>query len=189
MEDESYGIISYRDFARVKKDIDELKSKNNVDTAKPLADSITKLSQNIDNMLQLFKNAAEEIKYEDSNQNHLSKDTGELSAKIEQILKQTKTIAEGMMAIADMVKELKSEREEKPEPPIINQQPMQQPPMMNQQRPTLMPNFQPQFYQPQPPIQPIGQEPQFVGDDFGSPLEPLPPIPDKKRGLFGKFKR
>ena len=134
-EESSYGIVSYRELSGLKKEIEELKTKNTGDTSKPLLESISKLTQNMDSMLGLFKSAADELKLEESGQINIIKEISPLSEKLDQILQQTKTIAESMVTIAEMVRDLKDLKESKPMPPKM-------PP------PQAMANIQP----------PIGQE-------------------------------
>jgi len=212
MEDEgSYGIISYRELVNLKKEIEELKNKTTTDSNKMLLDSMAKLTQNMNSMLELFKSAADELKIEESSQMSIVKELTPLSEKIEQILQQTKTIAEGMVSIADMVAEIK----DKKEIPLPNR--IQQPPenafqntIIRPQQPMPPPIQQPMTGQMiggfQPPMrQPLMPPPQYARNDMPQPqfppmgapelpddmpLEPFPPLPESpKKGIFGRFKK
>ena len=207
MEDDgSYGIISYREFANLKKEIEELKSKPSNDSNKLLLDSMAKLTQNMNSMLELFKSAADEMKIEGSSQVNIAKEITPLSEKIELIIQQTKTMAEGMVSIADMVAEIKEKKEtdkfqlsenayqnnqalpQQPKLPPTMPPPMQGN-MMGFQQPMRQPPIPPpQYARQEQPLQFRPMPPPEMPDDM--PLEPFPPIPEPpKKGLFGRFKK
>lgn len=203
MEEEgSYGIISYRELADLKKELADLKTKSAGDSVKPLLDSMAKLSQNMDSMLQFFKNAAEELKLEETTQLQAVKGLEPITEKLDMLLEQTKTIAESMVGIADMVKELKESRETPrvmQQPPLTQQ--MQQPPpfaqQMQQGPPPMAPigNTQAVFRQPPSPfarpeqLPPFGMPPGMPPPEE-LPLEPFPPAPEpKRRGILGRLRR
>ncbi len=203
MEEEgSYGIVSYRELAGMKKELEDIKGRSQ-DTSKPLLDSMAKLTTTMDSMLQLFKSAADELKVEEASTTSISKEIGPISEKLDRIMIQTKTIAESMVAIADMVKELKQGKVEnrisqpmpppQPQPAFMQPEPPQQMPPPIQGFPP--PQRQPQqFAPPQMQFPPPEQYQNFAAPPGISgelpPLEPFPPAYEpKKKGLFGRFKK
>ena len=190
-DDESYGIISYREFTNLKKDIDDMKKKASPDTTKQIVDSMAKLSQGMDSMLQLFKSAADELQVEESSQDQFVKYLQPLTQKVDQLMEQTKIIAESMVGIVEMVKELREENEKhhavhhvqhikhhiapvrhsSPMPPPMHQQENEQEEDNSTQSSVLMP--------PPNRAPPLPYPPQNIGPSpppFGSSMPP-PPMP------------
>jgi len=192
-DDESYGIISYREFSNLKKDLDDIKKKASPDTTKQIVDSMAKLSQGMDSMLQLFKSAADELKVEESSQDQFIKYLQPLTQKVDELMEQTKVIAESMVGIVEMVKELKEENEkhhtihhvqhiQHHAPPMRRQAPMPPPQMRQQDEEPQDDNLPPPMdMMPSPPMRgpPQPFPPQNLGHSapaFGSAMPP-PPMP------------
>ena len=86
MTEDEYAIVSKKEFLALKKELDRLNKSLNV-------------------MLEVFKQAAEDLKLEEHDSDTLAKQMGPLSDKIDTLIDQNQKIAKGIVAIADMVKE------------------------------------------------------------------------------------
>ena len=132
------------------------------------------ISKKVDKLLDLFKEASQSVKEEDS----LSEQLKEINEKID-------TIAEGMVAVADLVKEQVQkpglEQRQMPHPMPIQPQPMPVSPMPPHQQ-TPKPDFRVPSLEPGqlPPLPPIGPGSKPSLND----LHELPPLPPKKRSFF-----
>ncbi len=142
-------------------------------SSKELLNSINSMKKSIDNMLRLFTEAAKE---EDST-----------SEKLDEIIEQNKIIAEGMVAISDMVKDFTEKHQEpehefpEPTPQPSFQQDFPEPTEFNEELPPLE--------EPMPPPQMPSQGPRREGP-VAMPSIPFSDIgKPKKRGLFGRLKR
>ncbi|MBI4143318.1 hypothetical protein HY487_00375, partial [Candidatus Woesearchaeota archaeon] len=98
MEEELYKYIS-----DIKKGLSAMKGKDV--SAKELHDEIQKLNTTINDMLEVFGAAAEQMKLEEQGYEASAKKHEMIVSKLDKIIDQNKTIAEGMVAIVDMVKE------------------------------------------------------------------------------------
>ena len=105
VEEGSYEIMPYKEIVALKRDITELKKKSGEAPSRDLLNSMNNLTKSMEGMLQLFRTAAEEMKSEESVD--VNKQLAPMKAEINKLSEQSKTIAEGMVAIADMVKEMK----------------------------------------------------------------------------------
>ena len=108
--DDSYEIMPYKEIVELKKQIAELQRKTGDISSKGLLESMAALTNSMNSMLQLFSSAAEEMKLEEKTESELSEQIAPLIDKVDRLEEQNKTIAEGLVAIADMVKEFKKER-------------------------------------------------------------------------------
>lgn len=217
MDDDEYGILTNREFSNLKRDIEDVKKRVSPDTTKQIVDSMAKLSQGMDSMLQLFKGAADEMKNEESSQEQFVKYLQPLSQKVDLLMEQTKVIAESMVGIVEMVKELKEENEKHHQTAhhvIHHASPMRQsrpaPPPMRQYQEEDMAHVNPYNENIMPPPQmrpaqqPFAPPPQSM---FGAPMPP-PPSPQfgappeddlmdpfsaeqepKRKGLLGRFRK
>jgi len=169
-EDEDYEIISKKDLASLRGEVKQLKEGE----APSESTVLSKLNQ----MLDLFKEASMSMKGEKS-----SSAMEEVNEKMDQILEQHKQLAEGILAIADMIKAASGEEAEKVEQP--RQAPMpapQMPPMPGPMPmgppPRPMPGQPMPFPKPEmPSFNPL-EEAEGPGE-----LPPMPPKPGKTRIL------
>lgn len=162
MAEEPYEILPYREVASLKKDIADLKQKLGDNSSSQLGDSIATLSRTMENMLNLFQAASEEMKIEESGAgSDNSPLLTEISSKLDDLIEQNKAIAEGIVAVADMIKESHEEASEQ------------------EQLPSGAPKFGQQFQQPPP--QPAPQfglpmpGPMGMREQIPTPLGPFPP--------------
>lgn len=179
-EEEPYEIISHREILDLKKEIQELKSKDNGKGSKLLIDSINRLSEQMNVLINIFKSAAEEMHSEEKPDNAQKKIEPFLE-KLDAIIDQNRTIAEGIVTIADMIKEGTPKPREsgffsnKPQSRFEAGFEFQNPPIQN--------NPPPPRHTPPRPM------PQFQMKDIQLPDKPENPFEPKKRGLFGRIKR
>ncbi len=132
------------------------------------------VSKKIDQLLDLFKEASQSVKEEVS----LSEQLKEINEKID-------TIAEGMVAVADLVKEQVQKQglgqRQMPHPMPAQPQPRPvspMPPPKQASKPDFsVPSLEPGQLPPLPPIGP-GSKPSL------NDLHELPPLPPKKRSFF-----
>ncbi len=179
-EDDSYEIMPYKEIVALKKELESLKKKSGNTSSQDLLNSMSKLTKSMDSMLQLFQTAAEEMKAEETTEEKFETKIKPLVNKIDEVIEQNKIIAEGMVAIADIVKGM-AKGHEKPKhlPPL---QPSGG--FDRDHDSTSEPGYPPtdhDFNAP-PDRQAFGAPP----NQGLPPLGPPPPAQNKKRGLFGR---
>ena len=190
-DEDSYDILPHRQIAELKRQIDELKAKQDRASPKEIILSMDSLTKTIDSLMQMFSKASQELKYELKEEEFASgKDS--VHEKLDRIIEQNKVIANGMVAVSDIIKDFvgrqkKLQPKSSPMPPYRPQNTFQ--PQMNPMPMYPQPGFNPQPNQlqpmPQMPQQNFGQQGQDMLD------VPLPDFdePDKKKGIFGMFKK
>ncbi len=178
-EDTDYEFIPKQSLDDMKKQLAELqkqsqqKEKISIDQ---FSQAIANLTRSMEEMNVLFKAATEELKLEETTKENISQYVEPINNRLDSIEEQNKKIADAMLALADMIDDLKKQKSSRQE------------------------------FQPIPPMQqqmiraPLPQMPreEFAPPEFGRlnmpemprPLGPLPPppAPDKKKGLFS-FKK
>jgi len=189
-DDEDYEIISKKDVAKLKDEIKQLREGG--------APSESTVLSRLNQMLDMFKDASASMGEEGSSSSKLD----EISSKMDKILDQHQQLAEGILAIVDMIKEAQGESE--PAPKVEPQKPAPQPvqPQQNFGLPPT-PNFNipppPMPIQMQGPMPPRGPNlespipfPKPEMPSFNPMEEPnnpggLPPLSGKpsKRGILG----
>jgi len=171
-EEGPYEIMPYEEISALKKEIAELKSRSN-SSSQDLLGSIATLTKSMNDMLQLFTAAAEEMKLEEKTESGLAGKVEPIMDRLDEIIEQNKTIADGMVAIADMVKDTKEkkarEAREEREKPVNRQMP----------REPILPEYHPgqrrQSMQPSQNEMPELEMPPFPDEEELPPLGPLPP--------------
>lgn len=181
--DEPYDLMPHKEIVELKKQVEELKSERYVH--KEILNSMDALKSSMDAMLKLFTQASEELKLEE--EGPLNGNKSSMNEKLNQIIDQNKSIAEGIVTISEIVEDFAGKQKSKlrpiPEPdlqfPPINEQELQQPP-----------KFEPEFgdlpspQQLNPPPRPSQKGPIAMPSiPFSSLGKP------KKRGLFGRLKQ
>ena len=178
MDNDDYTLLSSKEVSELKQDVEYLK-KNPLGGSKEgrsLLEGIEKLNENIEQLIEIFKEASDMMKAEEREADVILKRIAPIESKLDELSDQNQKIAKGILAVADMI----SEREEKPRmmprpqmPPMQRPQPMPPPPMQRPQMPQPIPR---QMMQPSSPPQGMQQPP---------PMGlPPPPMPAKKKGLF-----
>ena len=199
---------AYKDLSELKEELEGLKSKKEV-SSKDLAESVQKLTVVISEMLEVFGAAAQQMNLEEKEYESNVKKHEAITQKLDKIIDQNRTIAEGLVAIVEMVKEKIIEAKG-----MGNEMPRQEPrsffprPQASQrQEPRMMPPMQqsamsqqmaqmsipPPSSNPIPgtmlaggprPTQPMPQMPAQGMPDFGD----LPPPPTGSSMDFDDFK-
>lgn len=191
-DDDSYDMLPHRDIADLKRQVQELQARTQKTSPPELVNALNAVANSMESMLRLFSEAAQELKIE-QNQGPEA-----LHRKLDEIIEQNKTIAEGMIAVSDMVKDFvdgQKGRQPMPQQMPRPKMPQQFPGAQSQQFPQ---DFQPSFQQPpfSQPMQDFSPEPfpQFNDQAPKGPVA-MPSMPfsefdaPKKKGLFGRLKK
>ncbi len=179
MVEEDYEIVSHKEISRLKQQISDLREGE-------IAGSANNIMKKLDMMLDLFKEASLSIK----NEKPISEEMRLIDERLEEIIDQNKKIAEGILAIADLVKSEKQgvkEVESVTEKEVIGPQHEVDktadsrkpvgfggPAPIPQQGP---PPFPRQAKPEMPPLNP----PEAPGRTSINTMPGLPPLPPKKR--------
>ncbi|MBL7051097.1 hypothetical protein ISS04_02940 [Candidatus Woesearchaeota archaeon] len=112
---EPFEIVPKKEVDDLKKDVRELKENplGASSSGNELIKSVGNLTQSMDNMFELFKVANKEIKEEASTLEFIKKITplfDNLNKKLDRLTEQHDKIAEGVVAVAEMVKEIKDRK-------------------------------------------------------------------------------
>lgn len=190
--DEEYEIMPHRTIENIKHELEDLKKRatsKDAISSESFRSSLDNLTQSINSLMALFKEAAEEMKLEEETESSLKENIGPLIHKINEIEEENKTIAKGILTVADMIKDMKTEK--RIERPIMPQPKMMHhiPPRHDtfQQRtpqqhtpPRSMPAAS---FRPAPALSPFEPKP-MSPPQFGQPRpspnigeRPLPPPP------------
>ena len=158
---EEFELFPHKIFEELKYDVEALKNKLSEPDLKAneLMVEIEDLKESIHELNNVFKVALEETKGEDS------KELATIKEKLDAVVRQNETIAQGMVAISEKVEEFTK-------PKVMAS------PQPNPQSPPPRPSFSPSFPPPPP------GSPSRVAPPISMPGEgPLPPPPEKKRSL------
>src|SRR3989344_7966366 len=104
MADENYGFVSYENISDLRKELENIQDKKDV-SPKNLYEAVHKLSDTVSGMLEVFGAAAEQMKLEDKGYEAEARKHETIISKLDKLIDQNKTIAEGMVAIVELVKE------------------------------------------------------------------------------------
>ena len=97
-------VIQYKDISELKKELDGMKGRKDI-PARELYDAVQKLTQTVTSMLDIFSAATEQMKLEEREYESDARKHEIIISKLDKLIDQNKTIAEGMVAIVEMVKE------------------------------------------------------------------------------------
>lgn len=187
-DDDSYDLLPHRQINELKGLVQDLKNKVDRASPKELIDSMDSLTKSIDSLMGLFRQAADEMRYEEKEEIMSGgSEHKAINEKLDRILEQNKIIADSMVAVSNMVrdfagKQRKQQTTQAPKQQQFQTQPGFQPSM---RAPTFQPSSQQlQFSTPMPPRAQM-PAPGFMEE---------PPLPDfeeepRKKGLFGMFKK
>ena len=216
MAEDDNGFVSYKNISDLKKELETIQDRKDV-SPKELYEAVHRLADTVSGMLEVFGAASEQMKLEDKGYEAEAKKHETIISKLDKLIDQNKTIAEGMVAIVELVKEKMGSMEKddssfpnksfsKPEwKPDTS---MQRPQPVGSSAPQPFQQMQqPSYQMPQqiaPPMSPTNLAPPST--DFGMQLPPMQPAPmpdldfpdepfpldddnQKKKGLFGMFKK
>lgn len=192
MEEEEYAIVSKKEFLALKKEIEKLKKNplEGSDSGETLQSSIDNLNKSLNTMLEVFKQAADDLKLEEHEAETVGKQLGPMSEKLDTLIDQNQKIAKGLVTIADMVKEKLEEISEKAaERPRLPPLPAPKPAMPSYNSP-------PSYGQMSPPPQGASQgypglPPLGMPEGLEEPNFDLPPLtppgapPAPRRSVMG----
>lgn len=119
--DEPYEIRPYTDVVELKKQIADLERGAEDPVYRELFQSMDSLTKSMNNMMQLFSSAAEEMELEEKTGSELSQKIVPFTEDLNRLEEQNRTLAEGLVAIASMIKDIMkgrmAEEASKPSPP------------------------------------------------------------------------
>ena len=118
MPGDEFEIVPKKEIEGLKKDVNDIKKDplGSAPAGKNLSGSIENLTKSMDNMFELFKVANKEIKDEASSLEFMKQIAplfDNMNKKIDNILEQHDKIADGIVAIAELVKQMKEENQMK----------------------------------------------------------------------------
>ena len=183
-------FIQYKDISELKKELEGMKGKKDI-SAKELSESVQKLAQTMADMLEVFGAAAEQMQLEEKEHESDARKHEMIISKLDKLIDQNKTIAEGMVAIVEMVKEkIVAPAKEKEESMFMQPKeqslfkPAQPRPFMRPQqewqpRPEPIQRTQPMMAPPQmaAPAMPPPMASPMPSPDFGMQTPPMGPMP------------
>jgi len=194
MGEEDYDFVPYKDISELKKELESVKGRRDVST-KELYDAVQHLAQTMNDIVEVFGAAAEQMKLEEKERESDIKKHELIISRLDKLIDQNRTIAEGMVAIVEMIKEkfvapakekeepifipkedeplFRPKQEKKiPEPNLFMNPPVSLPQQDWRQKPEpAMPRAQQQMMPPMPAISP----PMPTG--FGAEMPPMEPYP------------
>jgi len=197
MAEEEYAIVSKKEFMKLKQELDKIK-KNPLEgspSGANLQDSIDNLNRSLTGMMELFKEASDELKIEERDTQIVAKKLDPISEKIETLIEQNQKIAKGIIAVADMVKEKLEEIEAKtsaPQQVVPKEEKKKDLPPLGSTPPPPPPMPSPGSFNPQAPgrMPPPMPEPEQMGPpgfDMPGPMPPPPGERGRKRPILGGF--
>ncbi len=169
-QEDEYELLPHKEIEELKEELAKLKEFE-IAPSKKLHVSLLELNTKLDKLITIFEDASHEMRVEEGGLSFTEK-MKPLLEKMGKILEQNSEIASGILALADMIKEMKGERaepaHEEPEIPT----PLETPAFAMPQ-----PAAPPAITAPPRPAPPVGAMPPAGG------LPPLPPLP--RRRTFG----
>lgn len=197
---EDYDIVPHKRLMELQRQVADLKKSpyGSTDAGKEMKQTMDNLSQSMNDLMGIFKDAAQEMKMEEHDVNVISKGMKPLMQRLDEVVEQNKKIARGIVAIADMVKEQNERLEETHAAPRGMMMPPRRPrgPMPGAPHPPgkhVKPPGPPGKMPPPPGMFPSpGRAPEHGASMMppppsspGGPLPPPPGMGKKKKGWFG----
>lgn len=177
-EEEEYELLPHKEIEELKEELAKMKEFE-IAPSKKLQVSLLEVNQKLDKLITIFEDATHEMKIEEGGLTFTEK-MKPLLEKMNKILEQNSEIASGILALADMVKDVKEETPAyeragpSPGPGVPPPSGPTPPGKAGMEAPPAPPGRTP----PGPPPPP-GKEVPGV-----PPGQPLPPVPPKRR-TFG----
>lgn len=181
--DDEYELLPRQEVENLKHELERLKKNplGELKEGKTLLDAVNSLNDNIKKLINIFTKAEADLAKEYSE--------GNPAQDLKSIKEQNEQIAQGLLAVADLVKEIKEPRNAMPSNPSFPNTPTfaQTVPQYTSFQQQSMPDFQLQM-PPQPPFDLMSS------NQMNAPSSP-PPLPppdfsmqgfEKKRGLFSR---
>lgn len=188
-DDENYEVLSETELRDLRDEVKKAKDFE-IHPSKTLHLSVNELNSKLDKFIAIFEEAGKEIKLEEGGLSFQEK-MRPLAEKMNKILEQNSEIAEGIIAVADMVNDFKKDLETKGVLVNENKQEAVLPPP--QQPFPGVRHFEPLQFQPRMPVQAQMQAQmnlqnvRIAPPPFESPRAPTapPPMSPPKKRLFG----
>jgi len=173
MDKDDYTLMSSKEVSELKQDVDYLKKNplGGTKAGRSLQDSIDKLNDNMNMLIEVFKEAADQLKMEEHEEKHLLKRIEPIEDKLNELSDQNEKIAKGILAVADMVS---AKQQQKPASGFPSIKPLPKP----------MPR---PMSRPMPKLPPMGSVPASLGGAPPPLPTMLPPKKEEKKGFFGKL--
>lgn len=109
-----YAIVPEDEFSQLKTDIKNIKSNplGSSEEGRTMVATLTELNKSMSSLVNLFNVATDELKQEEHDSSLMSEKIGPLMDRIDNLEKQNEKIAKGIVAVADMIKDLKEEKKQ-----------------------------------------------------------------------------
>lgn len=114
MDDNNYELMPLDEVKKLKQEISELKKEKHYAPSSVVAQSLDRLANSLEGMFKIFDVAATDIEQEAINKKSFEEQIAPILERLASIEEQNKDIAEGMLALADIVKKLE-DKEDKEE--------------------------------------------------------------------------
>tara|TARA_Y100000310_G_scaffold342895_1_gene448121 strand:- start:7651 stop:8199 length:549 start_codon:yes stop_codon:yes gene_type:complete len=179
-DDGEYEIVPHREIIGLKNELQNLKG-GSKDSTISFHASMDNLQLSMNSLIDIFREASRSMKTDEDHQGEVLQKIDDVTQKLADVMSQNEKIAEGIVAVADMVKELKGSPKHEVGGPKMVHSPRPGPPPMGA---------------PMPP--PTGMPPPGpMGPPMPAPMGPPPsvappppgtmsasPAPPPKKGLF-----
>jgi len=159
----NYELMPLDEVKRLKEEISELKKEKHYAPSSVVAQSLDRLANSLENLFKIFDVAATDIEQETLHKKSFEEHMNPILEKLTKLEEQNRDLAEGMLALADIVKKLEKKSDEKDEKIV--------PYGKSQLNPQLNSNQELPPLEPMPPSEPVGSP---------RPLGGLPPITPNK---------
>ena len=103
LADDDYELLPHKEIESLKNELEKLKKGPSDQTKTQMG----QLTDSINNLLNLFKEAASQMHLEEQEADMVSQKIIPIEMKLDQVLEQNQKIAEGIIALADIIKEMK----------------------------------------------------------------------------------
>ena len=163
--------LQYKDISELRKELEAMKGRKDI-SARDLYQSVQKMSQTMSDMLEVFGAAAEQMRQEEKEYGTETKKNDLILSKLDRVIEQNRTIAEGMVSVVEMVKEKLVMPAKEREEPMFKPMPEPRPFMKPQQDWQPRPEFKPRQQAPMPQMSQQMPQPSFNPTSFTPPLNP-----------------
>lgn len=190
-----YEIIPTEEVSKLKSEIERLKLEQTDAPTTIIANTLDRLANTLEKLFKIFEVAATEIENEQLHQKSFDEKISPIMHRLSEIERQNKDIAEGILALADIVKKKVREPEQQPQrqsqrsefPPL---EPMRVNPSPRME---FAPEVKPISPPPSAPsgLPPIGPPPAPSRSNSPPPFPggmPPPPPPPAKGGVADRFR-
>lgn len=113
MDQDNYELMPLDEIKRLKDEISELKKEKHYAPSFVVAKSLDRLANSLEGLFKIFEVAATDIEQDNTSKLSFEEKISPIIAKLEMLESQNKDIAEGMLALADIVKKLDEKRSSK----------------------------------------------------------------------------